>query len=152
MSFFDVSEEQLQQVEHIFNSVDYHLNRDHREGFIFDFTDYRKVVAYRKKNIGRIFLAYEGDEVIGYMSCFDSLDLDPANYPFGFLQSHLRHEWPFIRDLSKVGHFSFVNQMAVKRASAGERTTTSAPACWRLLSNTTTKAAKTGRRSCRCRA
>lgn len=105
----------INQMTEIFKEVHLERTKTYEKGYINDPTNYKAVAAYPEINIGRVFLAKEGNNILGYMFCLDSVDLDESKkYPIRFISKYLTHEYKFIKDLSILGNFGFVNQFAIR--------------------------------------
>jgi hypothetical protein len=121
----DLTPEQLNSMDAIFNKWFYDENKTGVEnGYIHDPIDYRKLVEDLKTekklhghpiNVGRVFFASYGGEIVAFLLSFDSLELEESSqYPISLIERFLKHEFQFIQDLSYIGHFVFLSQIGKK--------------------------------------
>ncbi len=116
-SFKQVTPDEILEMQKIFEESHFRQQENPiSEGYIYDKTDYEKIINH-DSNIGRVFFIKDKGDIIGFAFCLDSIDLKSTfDFPIEFIASSLTHEWPFIQDISKIGHFGFVNQLAIKKS------------------------------------
>ncbi len=118
--FHKLEEHHFSALAKIYSDSRYTKDIDSNQGYLYDDMVYPRLKSYSKP-IGRIFFISLNREYIGFLSSFDSFDLPSnTNYPIGIVAGLLKHEWPFVEDLSHIGSFAFVDQFALLKEYRGK--------------------------------
>ncbi len=116
--FRELNDKHFARIHQIHQELKYDANKDSQYGYIFDEPKYVQLKELPSK-LGRIFFAFADGEIVGYLISFDSLEFKAypnlIPYPAQALSNILDHEWAFIRDLSFVGRFSFIDQFGIEK-------------------------------------
>lgn len=115
--FVEVDASDLAFLDEVYKATRPSMTEPQSDGsYLIDETDYAGLIEYsceQQENSGRIFIAFQDAEPIGFVLCLDNVEIEPDSFPIEYYSKHVPHARNFLDDIFQIGMFGFVHQIAV---------------------------------------